>query len=279
MIMKAYATKLIDVTERHAEEIARNWYEDVRKNARTASYRKFNPEDAIRQAVEFYRSFRGLFFTEKPYEAAEKYFRRYAEDRYRDGVPLDEAIYALVLMRRHMWLYAEFQVTFQTAVEHHQAAENLNRTILMFDYAVNVISREYQYLVREEIDRELGALQSIRMDEPSRNSFKTGVIGALFLGIAFLTYYSHAVIGSGIIFTHLFYIPIILGAIWWRKKGILIAAALGAWLILSHIVFLAGAPLIEDVIRSVMFIVIGTVVALLSEGLVKAETLYGVEVH
>jgi len=32
-----------------------------------------------------------------------------------------------------------FRPPFQTAVEHHHAAESLNRTILMFDYATYVI--------------------------------------------------------------------------------------------------------------------------------------------
>jgi hypothetical protein len=72
-------------------------------------------------------------------------------------IPLPQAIYALTLLRRHMWLYAEFQATFMTAVEHHHAAESLNRTILMFDYATYVIALKYDELLRKEVEEKFKA--------------------------------------------------------------------------------------------------------------------------
>lgn len=148
--MKAYATKLIDLTESHAEKIARQWAQDVRTNARTPSYRNISDEKIIRQATEFYCHFREMFFNDDPYEQAEKYFEGYAEQRYQEGIPLHEAVYALILMRRHIWLYAEFQAIFITAMEHRQAVESLSRTILMFDYAMYVITRKYRELMKLE---------------------------------------------------------------------------------------------------------------------------------
>ena len=32
-------------------------------------------------------------------------------------IPLEEAIYALIMMRRHLWLYADFQALFLTALD------------------------------------------------------------------------------------------------------------------------------------------------------------------
>ena len=148
--MKAYATKLIDLTESHAEKIARQWSRDVKTNARTPSYRKIPDEKVIDQAKEFYGHFREMFFNDDPYRQAEKFFEGYAERRYREGIPLHEAVYALILMRRHIWLYAEFQAIFITAVEHRQAVESLSRTILMFDYAMYVITRKYRDLMKLE---------------------------------------------------------------------------------------------------------------------------------
>ena len=148
--MKAYATKLIDLTERHAEKIARQWARDVKTNVRTPSYRNIADEKIVHQATEFYHQFREMFFNDEPYQQAEKFFEGYAEQRYREGIPLHEAVYALILMRRHIWLYAEFQAIFITAVEHRQAVESLSRTILMFDYAMYVITRKYRELMKLE---------------------------------------------------------------------------------------------------------------------------------
>jgi hypothetical protein len=77
-----------------------------------------------------------------------------------------------------------------------------------------------------------------------------------------------------VIFTHLFYIPIILASIWWRKKGVLVALFLGALIITSHALFLKGAPFADDIIRASMFVLTGFVVARLMEGLKKVEDLF-----
>ena len=148
--MKAYATKLIDLTENHSEKIATQWAKDVRTNSKTKVYHGVSEEKIIRQATEFYYNFREMFFHDAPYKRAEKFFEGYAQARYREGIPLHEAVYALILMRRHIWLYAEFQAIFITAVEHRQAVESLSRTILMFDYAMYVITRKYRELMKLE---------------------------------------------------------------------------------------------------------------------------------
>ena len=73
-----------------------------------------------------------------------------AEERFKEGMPLHEALYALILMRRHMWLYAEFQALFNVEVEHRQAVESLSRTILMFDYIMYVVARKFWKMMKLE---------------------------------------------------------------------------------------------------------------------------------
>ena len=153
--MKGYATKLIEVTEKHADRIASQWLGDVRMNPKTPSYHTFSDEKALSHAAAFYRNFRSLFSAEKPYDAARKFFTKYADERYAEGIPLHEAIYALILMRRHIWLYAEFQTLFVSAVEHRQAAESLTRTILLFDYATYVITERYEELMKREMEERI----------------------------------------------------------------------------------------------------------------------------
>jgi hypothetical protein len=148
--MKAYATKLIDLTESNAEKIAKQWAKDVKTNEKTKSYHGASDERILLQATEFYHHFREMFVHDAPYRQAEKYFEHYAQERYGERIPLHEAVYALILMRRHIWLYAEFQAIFITAVEHRQAVESLSRTILMFDYAMYAITRKYRELMKLE---------------------------------------------------------------------------------------------------------------------------------
>lgn len=153
--MKAFVTKLVDLTQKNAETIAKQWAKDVKTNARTYTYHDASEDKIILQAKDFYRNFQMMFFHEAPFEQAEEIFEKYAEERYREGIPLHEAVYALILMRRHIWLYAEFQSMFNTEVEHRQAVESLSRTILMFDYIMYIIARKYWKLMKLEwITRE-----------------------------------------------------------------------------------------------------------------------------
>jgi hypothetical protein len=151
--MKGYATKLIEITELNADKIARQWLKDVRANPKTPTYHNFSDEKALSHAIAFYKNFRALFCADKPFDAARKFF----------------TIYALILMRRHIWLYAEFQAVFVTAVEHHQAAESLTRTILMFDYATYVTTERYEELMKREME------ERIRLDSKT-GSFRQRIV-------------------------------------------------------------------------------------------------------
>ena len=271
--MKAFATRLIDITEQYAEEIARQWYADVKKNPRTPYYHELSEEDAIPQAIDFYRHFRSVFMAEKPYEMARHVFSSYAVRCHDEEIPLPEAIYALTLMRRHIWLYAEFQAVFTSTIERQVAVESLNRTILMFDYATHVITQKYLEMMKEDYDGKVAALRAIGM-EGTDNVARGILMAALLVTAGLLTYYYQAVMAKDVVFTHLFYIPIVLACIWWKMRGIYVALALGFYLIISHLIYLREVPLTNDIIRAVMFLIISTVVALLAEGLTAGRRHY-----
>ena len=266
--------KLVSLIETKAEAIAKQWAKDVRKNARTSSYHDIPESTLVPMAVRFYDNFSQMFYTDKPAEISRPYFAQYAEEHYRHGIPLWEALYALILMRRHIWLYAEFQTIFISAVEQKQAVDSLVRTILMFDYAITFISQRYQELTRSEIDGKLGILNLMVKENPLRTKverYKSVIMAILLLGVMSITSYTHGVMGTNIIITHLFYIPIVLGGLWWQRKGIWIALILSVYLLINHVLFLQGIPIYDDLIRAAMFLIIGSVVAVMSEGLHRAE--------
>ncbi|MFZ1037225.1 MAG: hypothetical protein WAU61_01440 [Smithella sp.] len=140
--------KLLDVTEQNAEEIAKHWTIDVQKNKRTTHYQNLKRDILIAQAIDVYRNLRELLTAPDRAEITLEYFRKYAKDCHENGIPLHESIYALVLMRRHMWLYADFQAIFINALEHNQAIDSIMRIMLMMDYAVYEITQYYLDLAR-----------------------------------------------------------------------------------------------------------------------------------
>jgi len=148
--MKAFTAKLVDLTQKNADTIARQWAKDIKTNVKTYTYHNASEEEIILQAKYFYNNFQLMFFNESPYEQAKEIFEKYAEERYKEGIPLHEALYALILMRRHMWLYAEFQSIFNVEVEHQQAVGSLSRTILMFDYIIYVVAKKFWEMMKQE---------------------------------------------------------------------------------------------------------------------------------
>ena len=91
------------------------------------------------------------------------------------------------------------------------------------------------------------------------------VLGFLLAICLLATYYFHFILKIDIIFTHLFYVPIILASLWWPRKGIFVAVFLALQLLVSHLIIPIGTPVLGDIARALMFILVGTVVATLSE--------------
>ena len=90
------------------------------------------------------------------------------------------------------------------------------------------------------------------------------VMAVLLAFSCFLTYYFHAVLELSTIFTHFFYIPIILACLWWKRNGLAVAIFLAAMLFFSLAIFRVDVSNVDNYIRAAMFIVIASVVAELS---------------
>jgi hypothetical protein len=148
--MKTYAIKYVELAEQHAGRMAKRWAMDVQNNARTKKFKELDEDRIITHGVKFYHNFGKMFAEEKISESTLKYFRTYAQESYAMGIPMDEAVYALILLRRHIWLYAEFQTIFSAGIDQRQALDTLSRTILLFDYAAYEVTKEYQELMKKE---------------------------------------------------------------------------------------------------------------------------------
>jgi len=146
---KAYAFKYLELAEKHAEKIAARWLKDVKNNARTPTYKNLSENQIVSHCIEFYHHFSKMFVDEKITDDVTNYFKKYTLECYAMNVPAKESVYALILMRRHIWLYAEFQMIFNTGITRKESLDTLNRTILLFDYAVYEVTREYQELMKK----------------------------------------------------------------------------------------------------------------------------------
>lgn len=98
------------------------------------------------------------------------------------------------------------------------------------------------------------------------------VVGLLLVGALPITYYFHGILHTGRIFTHLFYIPIILAALWWEAKGVLVAVFLSGLLLFSGLLLRPEPIGFNDVFRAAMLLAVALMVAGLRSRISAAET-------
>ncbi|MGA1844370.1 MAG: PAS domain S-box protein [bacterium] len=92
------------------------------------------------------------------------------------------------------------------------------------------------------------------------------IIMSLLVGVSMVsTYYFHLVFHTSVMFTHFFYVPIILACIWWKRKGILISLFLAGNLLFSHAFYEWRMVDTHDILRSIMFVVVAILVVELRE--------------
>jgi len=106
----------------------------------------------------------------------------------------------------------------------------------------------------------------------SRSDYETFLILALVVLSCVLTYYFHFILKSGLLFTHFYYIPIVLAAVWWKRKGLWVAFFLAGMLIITSLLSpLTGDYLYYDFFRAVVFISVSIITVLLSERIEKSQ--------
>jgi hypothetical protein len=89
------------------------------------------------------------------------------------------------------------------------------------------------------------------------------IVSVLTVFCISLSYYLQS-INYEQVYTHIFYIPIILACIWWQKKGIMLSLFFGINILAAHTIFQPETSVANDLLRSAIFIIIAIFVAQIS---------------
>jgi signal transduction histidine kinase/CheY-like chemotaxis protein len=111
----------------------------------------------------------------------------------------------------------------------------------------------------------------IELTKDIRASWKLVIVITLTATAVGATLYYHAVLKTGVIFSHFFYIPIVIASVWWMRRGVFVALLLSVTLILSHLIFIPADPIINDLVRCSFFLLISVVLVNLKGALMKSE--------
>lgn len=136
--------KLVQLIERHADELTARWLKDVRQNPDTFSFHRYPEEKLREEAYDLYSHLGRWIQSEVNRGQAEEVFTKLGTQRYHGGFKLSEVVKSLVLVKRHLWLFVQEQGFFESAVELYQVLELFNSVILFFDRATFFVVRGFE---------------------------------------------------------------------------------------------------------------------------------------
>jgi hypothetical protein len=148
------ATKLTRTIENNSDIIADRWADDVQTLPYTHSYWNVPREELHERAAGVCRRM-GYFLGQKlPRERLAAFYRRLGATRRSQGYQVEEVVMALLLLKRHIWLFVLQEGLLTTNIELSQALALNNRVVLYFDRAIYYVTQAFSELDQKEENGE-----------------------------------------------------------------------------------------------------------------------------
>jgi hypothetical protein len=150
------AVRLIQLVETHAEEIVQAVLADVRTNPRTPSFTRVPEADLRHRLHDLYRHFGDWIGDRTEPRIAEQYVE-VGRRRLQDNVPIEEVVYALVLVKEHLHEFIRHHGLAGSVVELYSEEQLYHLVGSFFDRATYFTVKGY-----EDERRRLAAQAEIR---------------------------------------------------------------------------------------------------------------------
>ena len=137
------SARLIKLIEDHAEDLTREVLRDLAGNARTPSYNSLPADEMHRRVYDVYHNL-GRWLGDKTEEHLESTFGGLCRRRHAEGVPLSEAVYALVLIKDHLRGYIRAVGLVDSTVELYLEEELHLQIGNFFDNAIYHMVKGYE---------------------------------------------------------------------------------------------------------------------------------------
>ncbi|MFA5183270.1 MAG: PAS domain S-box protein [Syntrophales bacterium] len=100
---------------------------------------------------------------------------------------------------------------------------------------------------------------------------KIFLMSGLLIFACGLKLFGQIVLKTGVIYAHFFYIPIILAAIWWKRRGIVVPVFLSLFLIITDMILSIRLEIGSDLLRITMFLLVFFIVSILKDQVDKTS--------
>ena len=102
--MEFLSDKLIKLIERDADQLTKNWLNNVQNHSTTPTYHTYDQNKLYQRAFRVYSQLGKWISRETSKEDIEKYYTAFGRQRRKEEFALSKVIQALIITRRHVWL-------------------------------------------------------------------------------------------------------------------------------------------------------------------------------
>jgi len=142
------SARLVRMIESHAEELTRDLIQNLKAHARTPAFRRLSDLELHHRTYNVYKNL-GAWLEGKPKEETQRHYEELGERRFAEGIPLQEVIYALILSKKNVLIYARTRGFEGSAVEIFGEQELVNRIDQFYDEAIYYTAVGYQKAMTE----------------------------------------------------------------------------------------------------------------------------------
>jgi hypothetical protein len=138
------SVRLVQLIENHAEELTRGLLDDLRSNSRTPAYHNLPREELRHRVYNVYRNL-GRWLGENTDETIRATYSELGQRRCHEGIPVNEVVYTLILIKYHLRDYIHTSGLVDSAVDLYQE-QQLQRSLgQFFDKAIYYTVRGYEH--------------------------------------------------------------------------------------------------------------------------------------
>ena len=139
--------KLIE--EKHLE-ITEAFMNDLLKKPDTAAYHAIDRYTMYEASDMIYRDLSTWIAKEYPKKKIEERYLKIGKERFAMGIPFPQVQKAIVLQKRHLWLFV-IDKLYDDKTAYMEALELNNRVTLYFDRAVHYMLQGYHDMIYSEL--------------------------------------------------------------------------------------------------------------------------------
>lgn len=129
-------TRLVELIEQNATELANNWLVHVRNDSSLSTYHGLESAELYGRALRVYGHLGKWISRETTKEEIANEYIALGAQRRKEGFSLSEVIQALFLIRRTLWRKIMDEGLLDTTYDLYQAIELNDRVTLFFDRAI-----------------------------------------------------------------------------------------------------------------------------------------------